>query len=142
MRTKENSRLTSQPRLFKPDLKFMDWWHVSNDYLTTTELNQEDKKEVMMRIHDFALHLQNTITLYPLTKKEKDTHTYESIESGLKESIRRAKISMARNSRFNNVFAGYWKFLATVLQNESIILNDEKLKNVFINFDKTTDALQ
>jgi len=142
MKTEQNEHQTVQPRLFKQDLKFMDWWHVTNDYLKTTSLTQDEKKEVMIRIHDFSLHLQNTILHYSAEIKQHNMQTYESIESGLKETLRRAKISMARNHRFNNVFAGYWKFLAEVLKNESEILNDDKLKTVFLNFDKTVDALQ
>lgn len=140
MKTIQNTN--AQLRLFKPNLKFMDWWHVSNNYLKTTSLNQEEKKEVMIRLNDFSLHLHNTISLYPLENNQHSAEIYKLIESGLKEALRRAKISMTKNNRFNSIFAGYWKFLANVLKNESITLNDNKLKEVFLNFDSTVDSLK
>lgn len=142
MKAIEKKQEINHTRLFKPELKFMDIWHVTNDYLKTTSLDQEEKKEIMIRIHDFSLHLQNIINLYPLENKKHDAQTYQAIESALKEMLRRAKISMSRNQRFNSIFAGYWKFLAAILKNESVILNDEKLDDVFQNFDKAVDTIQ
>ncbi|MDP3146023.1 MAG: hypothetical protein Q8T03_13420 [Bacteroidota bacterium] len=138
MKTNKSSQVLTQPRIFKYDLKFMDLWHITNDYLKTSSLDQEEKKEVMVRIHEFSLHLQNTIALYPLQNEIKDEQLYNSIASSLKELLRRAKISMARNSRFNDEFRGYWKFLAEVIKNEALLLQDEKLEDVFLNFETAT----
>ena len=135
MKTKEISGQQREPRLFKPELKFMDFWHVTNDYLKTTSLNEQTKKEVMIRIHNFSIHLNETIALYPTGKKKINQRTYDTITAGLKESVRRAKISLALNHSFKKPFIAYWKYLSGVLVSDATLINDENLLNTVYHFE-------
>lgn len=142
MKTIEFRQPKNGLRLFKPELKFMDIWFVTNDYLQTTKLNEETKKEVMIRIHNFSIQLRDTIELYPSKNKKVNQKVYQQIELGLKESVRRAKISMALNKVHNRTFALYWKYLATVLKQDAGLLKDEYLKNAVQTFEKSVSTIK
>lgn len=138
MKTIEFRQPKNGLRLFKPELKFMDIWFVTNDYIQTTKLNEETKKEVMIRIHNFSIQLRDTFELYPSKNKK----VYKQIELGLKESVRRAKISVALNKAHNKTFVFYWRYLATVLKQDAILLKDEHLQNAVQVFEKCVRAIE
>lgn len=142
MKTIEFSRPENGVRLFKPELKFMDFWYVTNDYLKTTTLSEKTKKEMMIRIHDFSIQLRETFDLYLNENKKSNQKIYDEITAGLKESVRRAKISMARNKAENKTFAGYWKFLANVLKEDSVLLKDESLQNAIHTFEQNVNTIE
>jgi hypothetical protein len=128
--------------LFKPDVKFMDLWNVTNDYLNTTSLGEKTKKEIMIRIHDFSFQLHSTIELYPTGDKKASAKTYDEIAAGLKETVRRAKISLALNQTFGKIFAAYWKFLSDVLKQDALLLKDEKLQNILLEFERNINTMK
>jgi hypothetical protein len=129
-------------RLFKKGLKFMDFWHVTNDYLKTIDLNDKERKEIMIRVHGFSIHLHGTIAFYPIGNKNIKQKTYTTIENGLRESLRRAKISLSLNKKSGKVFGAYWLFLAKVLLEDARILKDVELENVIRNFETAAKAIQ
>lgn len=134
--------IVRQPRLFKSELKFMDFWHVTNDYLKTTLLDEEVKKELMIRINDYSIQMHNTIALYPMKNKKANKETYDAITSGLKESVRRAKISMALNQSHLEPFGAYWKFLVGILKNDTALLKDEHLQNAITHFENSVNTIK
>jgi hypothetical protein len=142
MKTKKTATQENTTLLFKPDLKFMDFWHVTNDYLNTTSLGKETKSEIMIRIHDFSLQLNHTIGLYPTGNKKASGKTYDDIAAGLKETLRRAKISLARNQTYGKVFIAYWKYLCDVLKQDALLLKDEKLQDILSDFEQNISTMK
>jgi hypothetical protein len=120
----------------------MDFWHVTNDFLNTTSLNEKTKKEMMNRIHTFSIQLNDTITLYPIGTEKVNQKTYDAITIGLKESVRRAKISLAHNKKHSKPFTGYWKFLADVLKEDAQVLKDEHLQNAIQIFETSVSTIK
>lgn len=128
--------------LFKADLKFMDFHRITSRYLHTTSLNEKSKTELAIRIHNFVFPVQQTIIKYKLGKAKQNPKTYHEIETDLKETLRRAKISLALSNKHSKLFVGYWKFLADVLKEDAAHLKDEQLKNTMKEFEKYTLTLQ
>ena len=128
--------------LFKPDLKFMDFHRITSRYVSTTTLNEKSKKDLMIRIHDYVFPVQEAIKKYPLGKVKQKPKTYNEIETGLKETLRRVKISLALNNKNSKLFVGYWKFLADVLQEDAALLKDEQLQSTMKEFEKNALTLK
>lgn len=128
--------------LFKPDLKFMDFHRITSRYVNTTSLNEKSKTELAIRIHDYVFPVQEAISKYALDKTKQNPTTYNEIETGLKETLRRVKISLALNDKQSKLFVGYWKFLADVLQQDATLLKDEHLQSTMQEFEKNTLTLE
>ena len=127
--------------LFKPDLKFIDFYNLTARYLKTVSLNDKSKTELAIRIHDYSFPIHQTVLKYKLGKKQ-NPKIYTEIETGLKETLRRVKISLALNNKHSKLFVGYWKFLADVLQEDAAHLKDEHLQNNIREFEKNTLTLK
>lgn len=126
----------NEASLFKKELKFMDFHHVTFRYLLTTPLKGETRTSLAVRIHDYVLPMQVAISKYELKKGKQKPETYNTIESGLKEAVRRAKMSLAVTDNNNELFIGYWKYLATVYREDAHILKDAALENCIQNFEE------
>lgn len=135
--TKENT-----PLLFKPQLKFMDLWNVTDAYLNTIRLGEKTKRDIMIRIHDFSFHLHSTIKLYPTEGKKPSPKIYDEIAAGLKETLRRAKISLAHNKEFGKIFIAYWKYLCGVLKQDALLLKDENLQSILLDFEQNISTMK
>lgn len=122
--------------LFKHDLKFMDFHNVTFRYLSTTPLKGEKRTSLAVRIHNYSFPMQEAISQYEFKKKKQTPETYHIIEAGLKEVLRRAKISLALNNNQNILFIGYWKYFVTVLREDSHLLKDTDLENCVSQFEK------
>jgi hypothetical protein len=128
--------------LFKHDLKFMDFHNVTFRYLLTTPLKGEKRTSLAVRIHDYVFPMQQAISHYEFKKKKQAPETYHTIESGLKETLRRAKISIALNNNQNKLFIGYWKYLVGVLREDSHLLKDTELENCVSQFEKNVSTMK
>ncbi len=137
--TKQHSK--KEPRLFKRDLKFMDIYYVTDDFVREKSLDKKTRHEVMVRIHDFSIHLADTFSLYTASKKPTEK-TYHQIETGLKEVVRRAKISLALNKKHVKYFVDYWPSLAGVLQRDAHLLKDQRLQGIIEGFEKRTHEIK
>ena len=131
----------NEPRLFKNDLKFMDINYVTQHFLLPKKLDKKTKHEIAVRIHNFSLSLHDTIKLYPIGKKATG-NTYDKMEAGFKETLRRVKISLALDKKHSKYLVDYWPFLAGVLKNDARLLKDERLQNMINDFEKKTQALE
>ena len=128
--------------LFKPDLKFMDFHHQTFSYLNTIKLNEKSKTGLAIRIHDYVFPMQEAILMYSHNKIKQVPKTYQVIESGLKETLRRVKISLALNNNQSKLFIGYWKFLVNVFRMDAIQLKDEQLQMIIDGFEKNVSLLK
>jgi len=128
--------------LFKKDLKFMDFHHVTFRYLNTTSLKGQAKTSLAVRIHDYVFPMQEAVMQYQLKKSKQSPQTYAAIESGLKEAVRRAKISLALKDNNNKLFIGYWKYVANVYREDAVLLKDSALENCIQNFEQYVQTMK
>lgn len=141
MKTMAKSSKTPM-HLFKHDLKFMDFHQLTFCYLDTTPLKGESKISLAVRIHDYVSPMQDAILNYGFSKTKQAPKTYEVIESGMKETLRRAKISLALNDNQSKFFIGYWKFLAGILHEDANRLKDEQLQGAIRKFEQNVLSLK
>ncbi|MCC6837240.1 MAG: hypothetical protein IT234_01765 [Bacteroidia bacterium] len=132
----------NETSLFKKELKFMDFHHVTFRYLNTTPLKGEEKTSLAVRIHDYVFPMQEALSNYHFKKTKQHPDTYLKIESGLKEAVRRAKISLAVKENNNELFIGYWKYLADVYREDATLLRDETLNDCINNFEAYVQTMK
>ena len=124
----------NETSLFKTDLKFMDFYHVTCRYLETTNLTGEKRTPLAIRIHSFVFPMQEAIENYNYKLKKQPPEVYAIIEKGLLEAVRRAKISLARIKDNNKLFIGYWHYLANVYCEDALLLKDAELETCIQKF--------
>ena len=132
----------NETSLFKKELKFMDFHHVTFRYLNTTPLKGEEKTSLAVRIHDYVFPMQEALSNYDFKKTKQNPDTYQKIEAGLKEAVRRAKISLAIKENNNELFIGYWKYLANVYREDAELLQDENLNTCINSFEAYVQTMK
>jgi hypothetical protein len=132
----------NEASIFKKELKFMDFYYVTFRYLNTTPLNREEQTPVAMRIHNFVFPMQEAILNYDLKKRKQDVDVYESINKGLKETVRRAKISLGILKENNALFIGYWSYLVNVYREDAKLLGDKALERCIDNFESYVQTMK
>lgn len=132
----------NEASLFKKELKFMDFYYVTFRYLNTTKLNREEQTPVAMRIHNFVMSMEELILQYDLKKRKQSPAVYETIDTGLKETVRRAKISLGRIKENNPLFIGYWNYLVNVYREDAKLLGDKALERCIDNFETYVQTMK
>ncbi len=132
----------NEASIFKKELKFMDFHHVTFRYLDSTSLERDKRRPVAVRIHSYVYPMQEVIEQYNLKRKKQDPEVYTAIESGLKEAVRRAKISLGRTKDKNKFFIGYWNYLVNVYREDAKLLGDTALEKCIDNFESYVKTMK
>ena len=142
MNTYTPQKKDNETRLFKKDLKFMDFHHVTFSYIETTILKGEKRTPLAIRIHCFVFPMQEAIENYNYKRKKQTPEVYVIIEKGLIEAVRRAKISLGRIKENNKLFIGYWNYLANVYHEDALLLKDTELERCIQHFKEYVQTMK
>ena len=132
----------TETSLFKKELKFMDFYKVTFHYIETTHLEGEKRTALAIRIHSFVFPMQEAILNYDLKRKQQKSEVYTTIEKGLIEAVRRAKISLGRSKDNNKLFIDYWKYLVNIYHEDAQLLKDAELEMCIKNFEDYVNTMK
>jgi len=127
--------------LIKPDLKFMDFGHLTIEFNKTNSFSKERKHELAVRINGFALYMSDTLIVYFSKGKPPKPVVYETIEKRFKEFVRRMKISFAKNETYYKQCVNYWKWISEVLKEDALLLADSQLLKAIETFRTKLDLI-
>lgn len=130
-----------KPKLFKKDVKLMDINIVTHLFLMPKKLERPIQHEIMVRINNNTFSLGQTLHLYS-KRKAIGKATYGKIAQGLKETLRRVRISLALDKNYNGYVVEYWPYVASVLKKDAELIKDERLYNIASEFEKYALALK
>jgi hypothetical protein len=128
--------------LIVPGIKYADFLNQTNAYLNSLYLSEKHETELQHRINALCGPLCDTLIYYEHDKDSQSQKTYRSIELGLKEVLRRVRISLAVNKKHSKDYIGFWKYVSTVCMKDAAILRDLYLLSLFERFHKAAQSLK
>ncbi|MCC6371180.1 MAG: hypothetical protein IT236_09270 [Bacteroidia bacterium] len=128
--------------LIVPQIKYVDYMNQTTAYLAKVKLSEKAKVEITHRINSLGKSFTDTLAHYAHGKPKQSPKAYAAIESGIKEILRRIRISLAVNKKHSKEYIGFWKHLSELCLEDAALLRDLYLLSVFESFHESTHKLK
>ena len=132
----------SNCKLMIPGIKYTDFMNQSTSYLAALKMTSKAREELTHRINSSGKMLTDTLSNYAHGKARQSPKAYAAIEAGLKELLRRIRISIGVNKKQSKEYIGFWKHLSKVCLADAAALRDLYLISQFESFSQSVHELK
>ncbi len=121
----DDQRRTTGNRILNPDIKYWDFFFLTEEYKNTLDLTEEQKHQIACRINGFVRDIGIAIA----TSFCEDAQGRKgNMGKRISNCARKIKISLAKNKAHSDQFAAYWNYLLQVMKEDAV-----KVKNFQVN---------